>query len=426
MFTKSWASLALLLIVQTIGLGLFAKGFFPYKTNLSGFASPDDVPPLPEHGNATPKPSFDRLVFMLIDALRSDFVFGESSEMKFVQSLITNRHAIPFTALATAPTVTLPRIKALTTGTVPNFLDAILNIAESDTSTSLAYQDNWLVQFKNSANKSISFFGDDTWIKLFPGIFDRIDGTTSFFVSDTVEVDLNVTRNVIPQLARNDWDVLIFHYLGLDHVGHLAGPCSPLMTPKQQEMDKVVKVIYDTITEQDKERKRLNTNAKPTLFILGGDHGMNEAGNHGGSSAGEITTALVFMSSEYGLFKAVPPTFTIPHNVPYFQYYRVVNQVDLVPTLSYLFGIPIPKNSLGQMLLDVLSDHDVFDQLRALQLNAHQIAGILTSNWVSFNRLPDATVETTLDSNLHCAREENDRDILQCLYKVAYYYHALA
>jgi len=51
---------------------------------------------------------------------------------------------------------------------------------------------------------------------------------------------------------------------------------SPLMTPKQQEMDNVVKVIYDTITKQDKERKRLNPNAKPTLFILGGDHGMNE------------------------------------------------------------------------------------------------------------------------------------------------------
>src|SRR4051812_45845405 len=70
MFTKSWASLALLLIVQTIGLGLFAKGFFPHKTILPGFASLNDIPSLPEHGNATPKPSFDRLVFMLIDALR--------------------------------------------------------------------------------------------------------------------------------------------------------------------------------------------------------------------------------------------------------------------------------------------------------------------------------------------------------------------
>lgn len=62
-------------------------------------------------------------------------------------------------------------------------MDAILNIAESDTSSSLADQDNWLVQLKNVNNKSISFFGDDTWIKLFPGLFHETDGTTSFFAT---------------------------------------------------------------------------------------------------------------------------------------------------------------------------------------------------------------------------------------------------
>ena len=77
----------------------------------------------------------------------------------------------------------MPRIKALTTGTIPNFLDAILNIAESDTSSSLDFHDNWVYQFKNNGNKTIHFFGDDTWIRLFPGLFDKTDGTTSFFVS---------------------------------------------------------------------------------------------------------------------------------------------------------------------------------------------------------------------------------------------------
>jgi ethanolaminephosphotransferase len=91
--------------------------------------------------------------------------------------------AFPYTAKATAPTVTMPRIKALTTGTIPSFLDAILNIAESDTSSSLDFHDNWVYQFKNNGNKTIHFFGDDTWIRLFPGLFDKTDGTTSFFVS---------------------------------------------------------------------------------------------------------------------------------------------------------------------------------------------------------------------------------------------------
>lgn len=95
----------------------------------------------------------------------------------------------------------MPRVKALTTGSVPSFLDLILNFAESDTSSSLAGQDTWVGQIK--AKKGVTgeygrvvFYGDDTWLKLFPDLpvsegaagdtkpfFARADGTTSFFVS---------------------------------------------------------------------------------------------------------------------------------------------------------------------------------------------------------------------------------------------------
>jgi ethanolamine phosphate transferase 2 subunit G len=37
-------------------------------------------------------------------------------------------------------------------------------------------------------------------------------------------VDNNVTRHLDDELANKDWDVLILHYLGLDHIGHLGGP----------------------------------------------------------------------------------------------------------------------------------------------------------------------------------------------------------
>lgn len=76
----------------------------------------------------------------------------------------------------------MPRLKAMTTGSVPSFLDVILNIAESDTSSTLAYQDTWLAQLKAKGGRLV-MYGDDTWLKLFPGMFDRADGTTSFFVS---------------------------------------------------------------------------------------------------------------------------------------------------------------------------------------------------------------------------------------------------
>lgn len=71
----------------------------------------------------------------------------------------------------------------MTTGSIPSFLDVILNFAESDKSSSLTHQDNWLAQLKAKQKGHLVMYGDDTWLKLFPDIFSRADGTSSFFVS---------------------------------------------------------------------------------------------------------------------------------------------------------------------------------------------------------------------------------------------------
>lgn len=71
----------------------------------------------------------------------------------------------------------------MTTGSVPSFLDAILNFAESDTTSTLAEQDTWLYHLSRKENGKLAMYGDDTWLKLFPGTFARMDGTSSFFVS---------------------------------------------------------------------------------------------------------------------------------------------------------------------------------------------------------------------------------------------------
>lgn len=77
----------------------------------------------------------------------------------------------------------MPRVKAMTTGSIPSFLDVILNFAESDTSSTLATQDTWLAQLRALDGGRLVMYGDDTWLKLFPGFFARADGTSSFFVS---------------------------------------------------------------------------------------------------------------------------------------------------------------------------------------------------------------------------------------------------
>jgi ethanolaminephosphotransferase len=81
----------------------------------------------------------------------------------------------------------MPRVKAITTGSIPSFLDVILNFAESDTTSTLANQDTWLAQIKakqfEDGQGKLVMYGDDTWLKLFPDLFERADGTSSFFVS---------------------------------------------------------------------------------------------------------------------------------------------------------------------------------------------------------------------------------------------------
>lgn len=196
----------------------FATGFFPYKPFIQGLAQFKSL----DYGSL-PEAQFDKVIFMVIDALRSDFVYSDKSGFAFTQSLIRSGEAIPFTAHATSPTITMPRVKAITTGSIPSFLDVILNFAESDTTSTLANQDTWLAQIHARGGKLV-MYGDDTWLKLFPNTFNRADGTSSFFVSDFTEVDNNVTRHVNDELHARDWDAWIMHYLGLDHIGHKTGP----------------------------------------------------------------------------------------------------------------------------------------------------------------------------------------------------------
>ncbi|KAF3925648.1 hypothetical protein ABW21_db0208044 [Orbilia brochopaga] len=270
----------------------------------------------------------------------------------------------------------MPKIKALTTGSIPGFLDLILNFAESDTTSTLATQDNWLAQIKQSG-KSLIMYGDDTWLKLFPGVFTRTEGTVSFYVSDFTEVDNNVTRHVAPELQQKDWDTMILHYLGLDHIGHKTGPRSAHMIPKQREMDGIVKQVYEAIETEEY--------LKDTLFVLVGDHGMNDGGGHGGSSAGETSSALVFMSPKLKALKSDRKAPEQPTDE--FRYYRHIEQSDVAPTLATLLGLPIPKNNLGLFVEEFLPLWDADDQVKITNTNARQLSRLISASYPDFDKL---------------------------------------
>jgi len=127
------------------------------------------------------------------------------------RSLIRSGAALPFTAHATPPTVTMPRVKALTTGSVPSFADLIFNLDESGSGgrgSSLASQDTWLAQIRARGGKLV-FYGDDTWLRLFPaeaegegGFFEREEGTSSFFVSVSITIKLTLVTSSVCRRVR--------------------------------------------------------------------------------------------------------------------------------------------------------------------------------------------------------------------------------
>ncbi|KCV69540.1 hypothetical protein H696_03960 [Fonticula alba] len=302
---------------------------------------------------------------------------NEIHPFDFTRRLIRAGRALPFRAFAHSPTVTMPRIKAIVSGTIPSFMDLVYNLlpmggdagapdpadggAPASSRGSEAFAYDTLMARLRQAGKRLAFYGDDTWLRLFPGSFDRFEGTTSFFVSDTVEVDRNVTRHLDAEFSpsTDPWDLLVLHYLGLDHAGHLEGPRSPsLMPQKQREMDLVLARVCRGAREAD------TRDGKRTVVVLLSDHGMNEIGNHGGASEGERSAIALFVapSTEHPLPRDVAywtgsPEGTVCRRTrrPEFDRERdsippTMDQIDLAASLAALLGVPVPADNVGRVV----------------------------------------------------------------------------
>ncbi|XP_071549633.1 GPI ethanolamine phosphate transferase 3 isoform X2 [Panulirus ornatus] len=308
-------------------------------------------------------PTFRRAVILLIDALRYDFAaynhslkVGEAlhyqNKMPVFKSILQSRprHAYLVPFIADAPTTTMQRLKGLTTGSLPTFIDASHNFASEEIS-----EDNIVDQLV-SCGKRITVLGDDTWGGLFPGRFNQSFLYPSFNVMDLHTVDNGVLNHLEKEMLQDDWDVIIAHFLGVDHCGHRYGPNHPEMAAKLKQMNSMIKKVVDNI-END------------TVLFIFGDHGMTRTGDHGGDSRDEVKATLFLYSPVLDIMHSV---FDGEHSLP-------VAQVDIVPSLALALGVPIPYSSLGRVMENIVvtvehsreeADHR---QLVALAQNVKQV-----------------------------------------------------
>lgn len=78
--------LAVANLLIPVAVLVFATGFFPYKPFLPGLARYGDIR---EYGFGDPPDApFDKIILMVVDALRTDFVYSDASGFKFTQRYV--------------------------------------------------------------------------------------------------------------------------------------------------------------------------------------------------------------------------------------------------------------------------------------------------------------------------------------------------
>ncbi|XP_062190830.1 GPI ethanolamine phosphate transferase 3 isoform X2 [Phragmites australis] len=194
--------------------------------------------------------------------------------------------------------------------------------------------------------------GDDTWIQLYPEHFNKSFPYPSFNVKDLDTVDNGVIEHLLPSLHKNDWDVLIAHFLGVDHAGHIFGVDSNPMIQKLEQYNQILEGVIATLRSLSK----LGGPHENTLLLVMGDHGQTLNGDHGGGTAEEVETSLFAWSPK------TPPDAVL--SVLGESSCRVdlngkevcvgtMEQLDFAATISALLGIPFPFGSIGRVNPDL-------------------------------------------------------------------------
>ncbi|KAG8644427.1 hypothetical protein MANES_11G127500v8 [Manihot esculenta] len=299
------------------------------------------------------KPAVDRLVIIVLDALRFDFVapstfFPEKKpwmdKLPVLQRLAFKQgsSARIFKAIADPPTTSLQRLKGLTTGGLPTFID----VGNSFGAPAIV-EDNFIHQLVING-KRVVMMGDDTWVQLFPHHFNKSYPYPSFNVKDLHTVDNGCIDHLFPSLYQEDWDVLIAHFLGVDHAGHIFGVDSVQMIEKLEQynllLEKVIKVL-----ESQSGPGGIHEN---TLLIVMGDHGQTLNGDHGGGSAEEVETSIFAMSFKQPPV-SIPPELDTSSCEQDLDGRKMctssIQQLDFAVTVSALLGVSFPFGSIGRV-----------------------------------------------------------------------------
>ena len=322
--------------------------FFNFKINYG-------MTPHPPSLNENEIPS-KRVSIIIIDGARMDTLFNliSSGKTPFLKEVIEERgiYGISHTK---APTETYPCITALFTGHFYDgaislkhyfkksfILDSVFN--ESRHSWAFGRDINFLQ--KNAKNLEFEDYPLEEYKVYELNDYEMFYTSTKLFENATLNETLN---NML-----NQNKILFVHHLNYsDRIGHVYGPTSKRLKNHFKKLDKRFRQLEQDFNNFYKDNR--------TTFIITSDHGMNESHNHGDSDPNITRTPFIAWGAAIKHDNYIDE-YINKNEFNFTDFAKIIkyeiNQIDIPALISGLLGINFPKNSLGEVPIDILNLSD--------------------------------------------------------------------
>jgi len=336
---------------------------------------------------------YKKCVVLVLDGVRADTIFKTDKNTKYHNNfpfLETVKKENVFKALSETdyPTGTAMRIMSTFSGVQTTLFDTQKSFKKQK-----CVYDSFIKQVLRS-NKTLAFYGDETWRYLFPEIAPHIKFDYHAFGLVPLDEEKAIMDEIL--IGFGEKDVSIVHFISPDSYGHVYGVDSDEVQKSLAMMNAFIENMYNRMDPD-------------TFLAVISDHGVNNDGSHGGTSYNETASIAVFITKDG--FKHSPsarsntstasngatenqnttdpsaidpkipePSATDPnvasqnvaeHKTQQSNYdvYRstlsitepfdLISQHDVLPTLCALLGIPTPINAIGHVVEKIIP-HSMF------------------------------------------------------------------
>ncbi|KAI5181658.1 GPI ethanolamine phosphate transferase 3 subunit O [Nematocida sp. AWRm80] len=255
-------------ILWALGLGLYARSLFLEKS------------PIELVNDRKEEAIYKKGVVLVVDGLRADAIYRSRRESLYHNNFtlldnIPSSDIYRAVSIADLPTGTSMRIMSIFSGVPTTLLSAQRSFSQQKCEA-----DNFIGQLQRN-NKSFVFYGDETWVYLFPTITSNLGKAYHPYGLVSFDEEELLMEQALESMKTND--VVIIHLICVDSYGHV-------YTVNSKEVQKGI-ILMDGFIN------RLYSRLENESFVaVLSDHGVNDDGSHGGTSFNERAASLMILA----------------------------------------------------------------------------------------------------------------------------------